>query len=509
MRGGRRVGILAPMPPSSVELHVRIDHPRIACAAARRLRVVAEVVACAEAPVARPPLAVVLSLDVSGSMQGDKLRHLQRSVELVVEHLAPRDQVGIVCFSDAARVALPLIARAAWTTSAIAGLVAGGCTNVEAGLALAGAVAGGARTRSAIVLLSDGQPNADATTPAALAAVTRAVRATASVSTLGYGADHGDAVLSAIAEAGGGAYAYIPNPEQCRVELARVVGAQVDVVADRVRVAFEPAAGIGASAEVSLPDLCAADRRVATFELDLPAFAALGPTTLGRVVLDHRPAGGVPRTIAAPVVVEIADGAGPRDAAAHALGLLRDGALVRAEATRLVDAGRFTDATAALQRCLDEVRAAVPGAPDARLAELAEQLVDDLALIAQRPDAGARAAYRRGQHGMSPQYASPMLAHASGRVPDAILVLLGRQDPPIVLGRETTFGRTASADVQLPSSMVSRLHTRIVAAEGAFWVNDLGSSNGTRLNGALVTSQRLRDGDVIQIGDVRLLFRDA
>jgi Mg-chelatase subunit ChlD len=500
------------MSNSPLELTVLPDHPGIARATATRIRVVAEVVARAAGPVTRPPMAVVLALDVSGSMQGDKLRHLVRSVELVVDHLSPRDQIGIACFSDTARVALPLIARGAWTPAAIAGLAADGCTNIEGGLALAASLAAGqgAGMRSAIVLLSDGQPNVGANTPAALAAFTRALRETASVSTLGYGADHSDAVLAAIAEAGGGGYAYIPNPEQCRIELARVVGAQVDVVADRVRVAFEPAPGIVATTEVCLPDLCAGDRRIATFDLDLPAFATLGSTPLGRVVLHYRPAGGAPATFASPLVVDVADTAGSRDPVAHALGLVRDGELARAEATRLVDAGRFSEAAAALQRCLDQVRAAVPGAPDARLSELQEQLVDDLALIAQRPDATARAAYRRGQNALSPQYASPMLAKASGPVPKAILVMLGdRKAAPIALGRETTFGRTPSADVQLASGHVSRLHTRIVAAEGAFWVNDLGSSNGTRLNGAIVTSQRLHDGDVIEIGDIKLLFRDA
>ena len=500
------------MTSSPLDLTVHLDHPRIARATATPVRVVAEVVARAAAgPADRPPLAVVLALDVSGSMQGDKLRHLVRSVELVVDHLSPRDQIGVACFSDTARVALPLIARGAWTPAAIAGLAADGCTNIEGGLALAASMAAGQRacTRSAIVLLSDGQPNAGATTPAELAAIARALRETASISTLGYGADHSDAVLASIAEAGGGAYAYIPNPEQCRIELARVVGAQVDVVADRVRVAFEPAAGVGAAADVCLPDLCAGDRRIATFDLALPAFAALGPTTVGRVLLHHRPAGGVPAAIEVPIVVDVAGIPGPRDPIAHALGLVRDGELARTQASRLVDDGRFAEAAAVLQRCLDQIRAGLPGAPDARLSELQEQLVDDLALIAQRPDAHARSAYRRGQNALSPQYASPLLAKASGPVPKAIVVMLGQRGaPPIALGRETTFGRTPSADVQLASGNVSRLHTRIVASEGAFWVNDLGSSNGTRLNGAPVSSQRLRDGDVIEIGDIKLLFRD-
>jgi len=44
-------------------------------------------------------------------------------------------------------------------------------------------------------------------------------------------------------------------------------------------------------------------------------------------------------------------------------------------------------------------------------------------------------------------------------------------------------------------------------ADGAFWVNDLGSSNGTLLNGKPVRCERLRDGDVLHVGAVKLLYR--
>lgn len=509
------------MNPSPLRLSTSLDLPRIARATPTRVRVIAEVAADPPDPTAaaadRPPLAVLLALDTSGSMQGDKLRHLVRSVELVVDHLSPRDQVGVVCFANEARIAAPLAPRAAWKPSVVAGLRADGGTNIAAGLDLAAhlfdAQAGtqAAATRGAMVLLSDGQPNIGAASPAELGAIARSLRDRLSISTLGYGEDHSDAVLASIAESGGGGYAFIPSPEQCRIELARVVGAQVDAVADRVALELEPAPGIigTAAGELRLPDFCAGDQRIATFDLDVPAQAQLGAVALGRLVLSYRRAGGDVRTVAVAVEVNVVERAAPRNAVAHALGLLRDGELARAEASRLVDAGRFADARHTLQCCLARIRDAHAEAPSPRLSELLEQLVDDLALIDQRPDASARAAYRRGQHAMSPQYASPMLAGAYGPIPKATVVVLtgAHAGKPIALGREMTIGRTPSADVQLHSANVSRLHTRIVASDGAFWVNDLGSTDGTRLNGSRITSHRLRDGDVIEIGDCRLLFR--
>jgi Ca-activated chloride channel homolog len=497
-----------------LQLLAWLDHPRIARATSTRVRVVAEIVAdpAAAVPADRPPLAVLLALDTSGSMQGEKLRQVARSVELVVDQLTTRDLIAVTCFSNDARVAVPLTPRAAWKASVLSALGADGGTNIAAGLELAARLfdVKVPPARGTLVLLSDGQPNVGAATPRELASLARALRERLSISTLGYGEDHNDAVLASIAESGGGCYAYIATPEQCRVELARVVGAQVDVIADRIVLAFEPAAGIAGAGELELPDVCAGDRRIAAFDLEVPALPELGSATLGRLVLTCRSAAGELVSIPVVVDVHVAERSGPRNAVAHGLGLVRDGELARTVASRLADAGSFAEARRALRACLDRIRDALPESAMPRLDDMAEQLVDDIALLDQRPDEEALRAYRRGQHALGTPHASPMLARAYGSVPKATVCILGdRGASPIVLEREMTFGRTASADVQLLSSQVSRRHTRIVAVDGAFWVNDLGSSNGTRLNGAAVTSQRLHDGDVIEIGDVRLLFRNT
>lgn len=63
-----------------------------------------------------------------------------------------------------------------------------------------------------------------------------------------------------------------------------------------------------------------------------------------------------------------------------------------------------------------------------------------------------------------------------------------------------TVGRSDDCDITLPSSKVSRQHARFRVAEGGVTVEDLGSSNGTRLNGRAIGSpQALMDGDQISI----------
>ncbi|RMG12566.1 MAG: FHA domain-containing protein [Deltaproteobacteria bacterium] len=69
-----------------------------------------------------------------------------------------------------------------------------------------------------------------------------------------------------------------------------------------------------------------------------------------------------------------------------------------------------------------------------------------------------------------------------------------------------TFGRTADNDVVLYDPNVSRRHFEIAQEDGGWVVRDLGSSNGTRLNGAPVTAHPLSAGDRIEAGEAVFVF---
>jgi pSer/pThr/pTyr-binding forkhead associated (FHA) protein len=68
------------------------------------------------------------------------------------------------------------------------------------------------------------------------------------------------------------------------------------------------------------------------------------------------------------------------------------------------------------------------------------------------------------------------------------------------LARETTLvGRSPECDVVLAAADVSRRHCRIVRTAEGVTVEDLGSSRGTRINGARVIHAPLRDGDRLEV----------
>jgi diguanylate cyclase (GGDEF)-like protein len=84
---------------------------------------------------------------------------------------------------------------------------------------------------------------------------------------------------------------------------------------------------------------------------------------------------------------------------------------------------------------------------------------------------------------------------------------------PIPLEREeVTLGRALEADVRVNDALASRIHARITVERdpsgGAsrYRLKDLGSTNGTLLNGERVTDAYLQDGDKLTIGDQLLRF---
>lgn len=70
-----------------------------------------------------------------------------------------------------------------------------------------------------------------------------------------------------------------------------------------------------------------------------------------------------------------------------------------------------------------------------------------------------------------------------------------------------TFGRGDEADHKLPTRKASRIHAQVLPRDGGWWVEDLGSSNGTGVNGRRISGARqLSAGDVVNIGDFELRF---
>ncbi len=71
-------------------------------------------------------------------------------------------------------------------------------------------------------------------------------------------------------------------------------------------------------------------------------------------------------------------------------------------------------------------------------------------------------------------------------------------------GSVKTIGRSTGAEFMVDAALVSRLHCQLSATGGTLLVRDLGSTNGTFVNGKRVTSSELQDGDRLGVGRVEL-----
>jgi Ca-activated chloride channel family protein len=193
---------------------------------------------------------LVFVLDVSGSMQGEgRLGLLKRSLRLLVDRLDEGDKVGIVSFSDQARLVLPPTTahRRHDILRAIDGLATEGGTNAEAGLRMGYRMASEIFRPDAVnrvLLCSDGVANAGLTDAAGLTAMLQRDAARGiTLTTVGIGmGNYNDVLLEQLAQRGQGNYHYVDKLDQARrVFVDQMVGTLQVVARDaKIQVAFDP-----------------------------------------------------------------------------------------------------------------------------------------------------------------------------------------------------------------------------------------------------------------------------
>lgn len=78
------------------------------------------------------------------------------------------------------------------------------------------------------------------------------------------------------------------------------------------------------------------------------------------------------------------------------------------------------------------------------------------------------------------------------------------------LSNNTSIGRDDSNDIVIKDKFISKNHAQIIRDGNLYFLEDLGSANGTYLNGHLISDAiELKDKDLIDIGQVEFLFVDG
>ncbi|MEQ1567563.1 MAG: VWA domain-containing protein [Myxococcota bacterium] len=285
-----------------VTMSAQVDRDVVWTEGDHRVRVQLELSA-AEVPGRAVPTDLVLVLDRSGSMDGEKMLDARAAARALVSGLSADDRFALVSFADDARVDYPLAPVSERSYTAIGRIGASGGTEVGRGLA-AGLdrvepAAGRARR---VVLISDGRPN-DPTGLDALAV--RAARAETPLSAIGIGADYDEALMQRMADLGTGNFYWATRGPELEQTLASELSTARESVATAVVVhvgggaQLVDAGGLPVDGDrASLGSLFSGQRRTVWLTLSVPPDAR-STFDLGAVTLDYlRPEGGAGHLVA-------------------------------------------------------------------------------------------------------------------------------------------------------------------------------------------------------------------
>ena len=200
----------------------------------------------------RVPTDLLVVLDRSGSMSGDKLTRAREAVHELIGRMATSDRLALVTYESAARVLIPLDqtadqARERWQ-SMVRGIDTGGGTNMSAGLDVALDLAASSRGHgraTRMILISDGHANeGDSSVEGLSARAGRGSRQEIVVSAIGVGEGFDEFLMSSVADAGTGNFYYLQHSENLAQIFTNELSATRDTVASALSVTIEPGSGV-------------------------------------------------------------------------------------------------------------------------------------------------------------------------------------------------------------------------------------------------------------------------
>jgi Ca-activated chloride channel family protein len=248
------VGALSPAGKDGVRMTVRADRSALLRDGDGELHVEVALAAPAGDDGARKSgqSNIMVVLDVSGSMAGDKLASAKQALHKLLAGMGPSDRFGLVAYSNEAEVLLPPSAMTpalrAQTGELVDGLGTLGGTNISAGLDLAlGQLSHFGRGRNVrVLLLSDGHANAGDSSFEGLQQRARTVtRSDHVLSTLGIGDDFNEDLMASLADAGTGNFFYLSRIDVLdQFVSAELRASERPAAARALALRFEPGPGV-------------------------------------------------------------------------------------------------------------------------------------------------------------------------------------------------------------------------------------------------------------------------
>jgi Ca-activated chloride channel homolog len=368
-----------------MDVQLRLQHDLLAVETEHDVHAMVELDAPdAEVDADRPPLRLALVLDRSGSMAGPKLDATKRAARYLLDRLRDADELAVVTYDDTVQLVAGLAPVGAGDLrDRITAIGPGGMTNLSGGW-LKGVEelrhSGGATRRA--LLLTDGLANVGITDPDQLTLMAGNVADTGvTTTTLGFGDQFNDELLTSMADAGRGQAHHIASVDDAPAAFAAEFEGLVSMVAQNVSVEIRPtpdvqlvavlneypSTAVAGGIQVLAGDAYAGSKLRVVFRLHVPELPTLGARRIAAVVVRYTTVGEevAAHEVTYPLEVNLvssdeAAGADPDAAVPEEVTVLL-AAQATDDARRLADAGEHDAAKRRLGEVVAELRRLAPG----------------------------------------------------------------------------------------------------------------------------------------------------
>jgi Ca-activated chloride channel family protein len=497
----------------------------------------------------RRPLNLSLVIDRSGSMGGDKIGYTRQAAQFMVQNLGGRDILSVVLYNENVETLLAPehVTHKDAIAQKLGAIKVGGMTNLSGGwLQACTHVAANLNSDqlNRVILMTDGLANRGITAPDKLIEMARQKReAGISTTTMGLGEDFNEDLLMEIADAGGGAFYFIESPEVAPLIFEEELRGLLNLVGQNLTVTIRPESEVGSLRQLNaypmqtdgevttfqLGDIFGDEVKSLVLELSIPALESVGQKQIATLHFEYDeigPGGSQHRVIERSVMVNIRpSGALPSpNPDVRRSVLLLQAAQARREAVAAADKGAFNEASMLLKRAAESMDdSALQN--DSALRDEHEALIQQ----AQAMERGTEfyGSYNRkmmstqAMYTMTDRHEDTMFMRAreverllkiapTTKKRGVVPVYVSWRGQMLKLERDLLrIGRAPQNEIVLDAKNVSRFHCQIKHDQGQFFLEDLGSTNGTFVNDQPVKeAHKLNVGDVVRVGPEQLVFHD-
>jgi len=512
----------------------------------------------------RRPLNLSLVIDRSGSMAGDKIDYTRQAAQFLVQHLGANDMFSIVLYNDKVETLLApehvsnkdSVAqlldriRVRGTTNLSGGWLEG-CNHVAAHLSES--------SLNRVILMSDGLANRGVTDNNMLITMAKQKYGEGVATTaMGLGKDFNEDLMMEMANAGGGAFYFIESPEVTPEIFKEELTGLLSVVGQNLTITVTTGEEVSAIRQLNaypvdvtgretgfrLGDIFAHEVKTLVLELSIPALDTIGEAKIASLRFDYDEITGsttTHHTQEFPVNVNVRanpERSLPNEEVAQSV-LLLQAANARRDAVKAADKGDYKHASQVLRdvaQSIDESQV---------LNDQLREEKDALLEQATKMDKGAEAYNEYSRKTMSTQALYTMTSRhddtvmlrlrehqrkaknsdkketmeheATQGTTGATVVPREKGVPPKFLKHKDKFyaldkeiiriGRSSHNEIVIDEKGVSRFHGQIRLVDGKVIFEDLGSTNGSTVDGKSVEEPyELSVGDVVFMCDEKLVF---